>query len=161
MTPDELVEYAAAYFAHWQRYLRTRASRAERLALMYDPDAFDPTELDDLLKGGAEEAERAWPIILALIAHAPNEEALSYIAAGPLENLVQHHAAQFADRLIGEAQLDARFLFTLGGVWGWEKVPELHGRLVEIIKQGRGPGQPPRVRRRNSSARGGRKRRAT
>lgn len=82
--------------------------------------SYDPPNLD-----------RAWPIILALIEHAPDDEALAFVATGPLEDLIHRHGQRIGDQIVEQARRDPRFRQALGDVWGWEGVPEpLRGRLL-------------------------------
>ena len=98
MSQDDFIR---RYFEDW-RVLRS-GNRAERLAVR---DAEDqPDEQIEMLHT-LTEPERAWPVILALIEAAPNEEALAFVAAGPLEDLIQSHGDDFADRIIERARRD-------------------------------------------------------
>jgi hypothetical protein len=129
MTPAELEALVEGYFRDWT-VLRS-GSRAERLAL--ERDANRPWDTLAQLLTGPSEVDQAWPLILALIEQAPSDEALAYVAAGPLEDLIHAHGAEFGDRIVDQARRDPRLRQALGGVWGWERVPEpLRGRLLEL-----------------------------
>lgn len=69
------------------------------------------------------EPDAGWPVLLRLIARAPDEEHLGYVAAGPLEDLIQGHGLAFVDRIAEQARRDPRFREALIGVWGWQHVP--------------------------------------
>lgn len=58
-----------------------------------------------------------WDITLLLIEKAPSSDALNYVAAGPLEDLLREHGSYFFDHVIQEAKSNKRFLYTLAGVW--------------------------------------------
>ena len=75
--------------------------------------------------------ERAWPVVLELLAQAPFER-LGYVGAGPLETIVEDHAAAFIDRIEEAAAIDPRFREMLGAVWlnSWGIDPGLVARLV-------------------------------
>jgi hypothetical protein len=110
MSQDDFIR---RYFQDW-RVLRS-GNRAERLAVR---DAEDqPTDEQIEMLHTLTEPERAWPVILALIEAAPNEEALAFVAAGPLEDLIQSHGNDFADRIIERARRDPRFRSALRDVW--------------------------------------------
>jgi hypothetical protein len=65
-----------------------------------------------------DEPEVAWGLILDLIERAPDDDALGWVAAGPLEDLLCHHGAELIDRVEALASADARFRRCLSGVWG-------------------------------------------
>lgn len=130
MTPTELGEFTAGYFRDWA--VLRGGSRAERLALEHATDRPSDT-LIALLLDEPTKPDVAWPIILSLIEHAPDDESLAFVAAGPLEDLIQRHGQRFSDRLEDQARRDPRFRQALGDVWGWERVPEpLRGRLQKL-----------------------------
>ena len=56
-------------------------------------------------------------MVLALVATAPDEDALAYVGAGPLEDLVKAHGDELVDELESEARQDPRFDAALRGVW--------------------------------------------
>ena len=88
-------------------------------------------ELDDIVR---EEPERAWPIILSLIAASPSDQFLAVVAAGPLENLLCDHGAAFIERAERLASSDSQFRHALAGVWGWSRMSqELQARLRVAI----------------------------
>jgi hypothetical protein len=57
-----------------------------------------------------KEAERGWSITQALIAAAPDDSALGYIAAGPLDEVLEVHGRQIIDRVEDPARRDPKFL---------------------------------------------------
>ena len=65
----------------------------------------------------SSEPRRAWEITLKLIA-AADENALAYIAAGPLEDLLYSRAEVFVDDVERLARTDPKFLRTLRLVSG-------------------------------------------
>lgn len=130
MTQSTTDDFARRYFDEW-RVLRS-GTRLERLATR-DADDRPSDALFEMLHT-ANEPERAWPIVLALVAEAPDDEALAFVAGGPLEDLIQKHGDAFADRIVERARSDPRFRSALGGVWGWENVSEsLRSRLFEVL----------------------------
>ncbi len=62
------------------------------------------------------EPERAWPVLLRLVAEIP-DELLEHAGAGELENFVKRHASAFGDRIEARALADARFREALSHVW--------------------------------------------
>jgi hypothetical protein len=62
--------------------------------------------------------DHAWLITLALIAEAPNEMCLAYVAAGPLEDLLDRHGQVVIDRVELQARRDSKFRLALSNVWG-------------------------------------------
>jgi hypothetical protein len=90
--------------------------------------------LDELTdKSGSEEkddrAEQAWELILAINERSLSDDALAYLAAGPLEELLSYHGEAFIERVEERAKTDPKFNHLLGGVWQlfmtdaiWERV---------------------------------------
>ena len=101
MTPAELDSFTARYFADWAAL---QGTQAERLALEDDPITRPSCVLDEMVARRSQNSEEAWPLVLALIERAPDEAALAFVAAGPLEDLVRDHARRFADRLVEHAR---------------------------------------------------------
>jgi hypothetical protein len=125
-TTDTLV---AGYFA---RYAAMRGDRSERLAAerTADPAA---DSLDDAFGPGGD-PEAGWPLLIALIEHAPDDEALAFVAAGPLEDLIRHHGPRFGERLVDRARQDERFREAIRLVWGLDDLPEpLRGSLLALL----------------------------
>lgn len=74
--------------------------------------------------------ERAWVFILALVAFAPDDEALGWVAAGPLEDFLCQHGPAFIDRVEAVAVTSTRFKSCLPRVWGHTRMaPAVYGRL--------------------------------
>lgn len=59
----------------------------------------------------------AWLCLLRILALEPSEGVIANLAAGPLEDLVNHHGAAFIDRIEAEAQRNPAFRDLMGGVW--------------------------------------------
>ena len=90
-------------------------------------------QLDELV---SDEPERAWPVICEIVRRvAPaDEDILSYVAAGPLEDLLVRHANTFIDRIEELARRDAHFRRALSGVWGWNRIPsDVRARLNKLF----------------------------
>src|SRR5262249_47921220 len=74
--------------------------------------AFDAVH--DLIR---EDPERLWMITKPFVPAAPDEEALGYIGAGPLEDLLSDYGEHFIERVEQQAATDAKFRYCLAGVW--------------------------------------------
>jgi hypothetical protein len=115
-----LDSFAAQYFKDW------RAVSDQLSAERQPPDRkrgrTPPWEqLFDLVWTQPEEA---WTLILALVERAPSDEALSFVAAGPIEDFLGHHGAEWASRVAAEAESNDRFRDSLNYVWGWNSFPD-------------------------------------
>lgn len=78
----------------------------------------------------SDDPERLWLITLQLIEQAPDDAALAYVAAGPLEDILALHGPTFIERVEDLARSDSRFLLALSGVWGQVRLsPEIDARV--------------------------------
>jgi 50S ribosomal subunit-associated GTPase HflX len=84
--------------------------------------------------GPPDGPERAWPIVLQLIERAPDENSLTFIGAGAVEDLVNKAGAQFVDRIVDRADLDPRFRRALRNVWYHPTVPRVLKELIESAR---------------------------
>lgn len=133
MPPTDLDAFVDRYFDELR--ILTSGTRRERIA------AEDPTQDQERASDWfltalrtPQGAEEAWPVILALLERAPDDLAIAFVAAGPLEDLIRDHGPRFLDRLEAQARTSARFRGALSGVWGWEDMtPELPERLFPIL----------------------------
>jgi hypothetical protein len=80
--------------------------------------------------------EAAWQAVLRIMQHELSEEQISLLAAGPIEDLLCWHGAQFMDRTEAEAQRSPAFANVLGGVWRRD-MPAAIWRWVEAARGGR------------------------
>jgi hypothetical protein len=76
---------------------------------------------------------RVIDLILEILAFEESQALLGYLAAGLLENVIDHRTI---DRIEREAAGNDRFRWLLGGVWYWNDPEEIRQRLDAII-QGR------------------------
>jgi hypothetical protein len=76
--------------------------------------------------------EIAWPVLLEIIDRAP-EEALGYVAAGPLEDLIGEHGFEIIDAIETEAGRNPRLRKTLVGVWQGLTVESIWTRIQALI----------------------------
>jgi len=79
----------------------------------------------------ANDPERALAIILEVLKLETNPNMLSYLAAGPLEDLI---TLETIDMIEAEAKRNARFKELLGGVWYYTAPDELKARLDAIVQ---------------------------
>lgn len=79
----------------------------------------------------AEDPDRALAIILEVLKIETNPNMLSYLAAGPLENLI---TLETIDLIEAEAARNERFKWLLGGVWYYTAPDELKSRLDAIVQ---------------------------
>jgi hypothetical protein len=71
----------------------------------------------------AADPEAAWELVKELVARAPDDAALAFVAAGPLEDLICKHPDAVIDRVERRAAENARFRKALRAVWGWNSMP--------------------------------------
>lgn len=72
------------------------------------------SEVNDLIH---DAPEKGWLAIQALVRHAPDNTTLGGIGAGPLEDLIRRHGADFIHPIEELARKDERFRVALGSVW--------------------------------------------
>ena len=82
--------------------------------LKKEEDQWAWSEVEDLVR---RDPENGWEITRVLINKAPSDEALGFVAAGPLEDLLRKHGPAVIDRVEKESQESARFQTALSGVW--------------------------------------------
>jgi hypothetical protein len=133
------------YFAY-VRYLakETARLRSERKPIPKRvPAEFSPLSqwLDEMLLKPAPEdgPERAWPVILELVARAPDDEALSFIGASAIEDLVNAAGSRYAERIEAASFADARFTRALAVVWPDAEVSD---RVRSLIMRARETAPP-------------------
>lgn len=126
-TEAETTRLVESYYAAWElghsdepvpRELRDRHWWAvERLQEEVDEGTLPLSVLDALLKApGSDEYWR------------------SYVAAGPLEDLLEYHGGRYGGPIAEKCRADPLWAEAAGGVWlrreGWEALPETLQRLV-------------------------------
>jgi hypothetical protein len=72
-------------------------------------------EVDRIVRSG--DLDLAWEITLLLLRKAETDEALGYVAAGPLEDIVDGYGDRALDRLEQACDNDSRLQFALSGIW--------------------------------------------
>jgi len=79
-----------------------------------DEDFWAWAEVDEIVRSG--DLDKAWTITLLLLRKA-TDETLGYIAAGPLENIIDGYGDKALDRVEEVFDKDPRLQFALSGVW--------------------------------------------
>jgi hypothetical protein len=83
-------------------------------ALKQDQDFWAFDEVNQLVR---RNPVAGWCVTRLLINKAPSDEALAYIAAGPLEDLLAFHDSAVMDYVAVTARADERVQLALSGVW--------------------------------------------
>jgi hypothetical protein len=79
-----------------------------------------------------EDPESAWSVIQEIIATDQSDKILSNVGAGPLEDLMGRHGAQFIDRVEQCARSDKAFRRMLGTVWKNQIADDVWARIQKI-----------------------------
>jgi hypothetical protein len=115
--------------AYWKNYALTHGSREERVQA--DEWFWAWIEVEDSVRAASPDV---FDLVLALVASAPNDDALNYVGAGPLEDLINWHGAAFVDRIEESARKNRAFRYALFGVRLSEEVPSaVRERLALFI----------------------------
>jgi len=93
-------EVVGAYF----RYFKTKQAE----------DVWANEKVDELARRDPDEG---WKITRILVDAAPSNEALAFVAAGPLEDLLKNQGPAVIDRIEKEAESNDRLRLALSGVW--------------------------------------------
>lgn len=113
---------------YWAEFVARRGTRAERRAAETSRATATPA-VDDRVFTGADDVVD----LLCLIADRapdPTDEALAYLGAGPIEDLIARHAARFIDEIDGAARTSERFRRALQSTWFSESIdPSIARRL--------------------------------
>lgn len=110
---------AAAYWAYY--LLANSDNREDRLKA--EKDRSPASEVDDRIEFADADVVS---LLVALADAAPSDEAVAFLGAGPLEDLIRERWADevILDRLVGWAGRNGRFAQALRGVWFGTDVPE-------------------------------------
>ena len=73
--------------------------------------------------------------VIQLIKESDDDETLSYIAAGPLENLLVFNGSKVIDRLTKNADFDERIQLVLSGVWLDENEDDFYHSWRALMKR--------------------------
>ena len=79
--------------------------------------------------------DEAWRITCLLVDKTTSNEALAYVAAGPLEDLLKKHGPTIIDRVEDECRRNSRFQDALSGVWGIDRDNPIFDRWYALMWQ--------------------------
>jgi hypothetical protein len=113
MHPNRLARFVHKWFTEWDSNDFGRASAL----------------LTTLIE---ERPHEAWERILALIGNPEDQEALGWVGAGPLEDLLRRYGPRFIGAVESRARDDAAFCTALLNVWIPESESE-HGRRLAAL----------------------------
>ena len=123
----QLQAYIERYFAEYDELTRQMET-----GLRTDPGPV-PSELIFNLLDESQEDD-AWQLVALLVDAAPSSEALGFVAAGALEELVCHHGV--SDRVYREilerARVDGKLRQALGMMY-WGREPDWFRSEVEAL----------------------------
>ena len=91
-----------------------------------------PSGHSDFLWAVEQHPERSWEAILKLVEEPRAYRYLGHLAAGPIEDLLSHHGAQFIDRIESTARANTTFADTLSGVWQFTMRDDIWSRVQSI-----------------------------
>ena len=128
----DLDEIAEAYLRHH--------------AQQNDADFWAWQEVDRIVRANRE-LDRAWQITLLLLRKAETDEALSYVAAGPLEDVIDTYADKAMDLIEQACDKDTRLQLALSGVWLESDSPVLGRWRALMTKYGFQDGSRPPLSR--------------
>lgn len=109
-----------------EAYLRSRAHRED--------DLWAWEKVVDEVRSG--DLNRAYEITLLLLGTARTDDELSYVAAGPLEDLVDGYGEAALDRLEKACDENSRLQFALSGIWLLPESPILQRWQGLMVKYG-------------------------
>jgi hypothetical protein len=117
MDTSEIAAWADAYIA-----LQSNAKGSlDDHSLFWAADRF-------MAPGKSAPAEACWQAILEVLSRRPSDEVIGVLAAGPLEDLIDHAGPEFIGRIELEARRNPAFRHLLGGVWQ-SSSPEIWARV--------------------------------
>lgn len=112
---------------YWNVFARSRGDRAERLAA--ERSMASTEAVNDRVEAGADGIVDLLTL-LANRAPDPQAESLAWLGAGPVEELLNHHAARFIDEIDAAARTNERFRHSLSCAWFDDSIdPALAQRL--------------------------------
>ena len=131
MRPEEHDGLIPGYFRAWEVLRSTGHGLG---------DGEDPLDewLFESLYGMGPASEDLLDVVMALIEQAPDADALAFVIASPLSDLVMLRAEQFGDRLIERMRGDKRFRDIMEGTMtmhGHTMSEPLRGRLFAATDQ--------------------------
>ena len=107
---DDRNRLAAGYWEHYRR--TTSIDRAERLTA--DDTQWAWAAVDDLVRSHPEAVVE---VLVTLADTAPDDEALAYLGAGPVEDLIRNASDVVVDRIEGAACRNENFRTAVRCAW--------------------------------------------
>jgi hypothetical protein len=112
---------------------------AEELAIAYlqyfeskrKEDWWAWSDVDGLVR---RDAERGWEVTRMLVNKSASDEALAFVAAGPLEDLLKKHGPAVIDRIEDECRENDRLRMALSGVSIGPDKP-VFGRWYQLMRE--------------------------
>jgi len=98
--------------------------------LKQQEDGWAVRELNTLVQ---DDPTEAWEVTRILVNAAPSDRALAYVAAGPLEELLNNHGPVVIDRIEEESRQNLRLQLALSGVWGIDPSHPLFDRWYALM----------------------------
>lgn len=93
---------------------------------------------DEVLHMPFDAPEKTWEFIQAVIKACDEDDVLSSLAAGPIEDLMSKHGEHFIDRVELLARHSLKFRRVLAGVWRgemsdgvWERIEALQSQSLD------------------------------
>jgi hypothetical protein len=99
-------------------------------ALKKQEDNWAVREVDTLVQ---DDPTEAWEVTRILVNTAPSDEALAYVAAGPLEELLHKHGSVLINRIEEESRGSARLQLALSGIWGLDRSSPVFDRWYALM----------------------------
>ena len=114
---------------YWRNYRLAGGDRKERLEA--DEWFWAWIDVDHAVR---IPTPRTFELLLALVGSSKDEEALAYVGAGPIEDLINWHGAAFLDQIEEAARRNQAFRRALAGVRVSRDVPKpVCDRLAVLI----------------------------
>jgi hypothetical protein len=113
-------------------YLRHHARRS-------DEDFWAWQQVDSIVRA---DLSKGWKVTLLLLKKADTESALGYVAAGPLEDLIDGYGHEALDLVEKECDSDSRLQLALSGVWLESGSPVYERWLTLMRRYGFTGGRP-------------------
>ena len=115
---DEDIPLQQLIDGYWKHYRLSTGGRQERL----DAEKW-AWAWDEVAEAVLEPSANTFDMLMALVGSAADDEALAYLGAGPLENLINSHGHQFAEQVEESARRDPLFRKALANVQLSSNVP--------------------------------------
>jgi hypothetical protein len=115
---------------YWRNYQLAAGGRQQRLDA--DEWFWAWIEVDNEVR---YPTPRTFALLLSLVDSAKDDQALAYVGAGPIEDLINWHGADFLDQIEEAAGRDHAFRTALSGVRVSPEVPKpVRDRLATCVE---------------------------